>query len=201
MKKRKFLPIYIKDIKTQYIREKLLIQKECIDENLFLKSEDKNAFQKKFGIAYKQFIMSDNEGFHLRYYVSDLLTNLIMVFDEIRTYCPFIDKDVLQNIIDETLNYIAKILPVVLKNKVEKEVKQLWLEMEFFQNLTVRFHNETTRKLFHMIFMNLKKIYFGADKANEQQSIFNEEENRKKERFIRVNKFKNERNFDVLIYY
>jgi len=198
MKKKKLLPNYIKELKTQYVKEKLLMQKEVIDENLLMKLDEKMQFQKKYTQSYKQFIVTDDDGFHLRYYLTDLLTNLVLTYDEIKTYCPFMNMEVLQNIIEESLSYIGKIMPLILKNRIEKEIKQLWLELEFFQNLTVRFHTEVAKKYFQQLNVMLRKYYFNRESQDE---IFTEEEIRKKDRFFKVNKFKNERNFDILIYW
>jgi len=190
MKVRKFLPKIRGEAMKTYTTEKLHSIIECLKENLLVKPDQVSEFQRKYATSYKQFISSEEDGFQLRYYVLDILTELVATYDEIKAYCPSIDQQIMNNIIEETLLFIGKNLAAILSSKTNKDIKQLWLEVEFFQNLTARFHGKQTQNIVQGIFSALKKVV-GGEIASEDE----------KKKIIRLNKFKNERNFDILINY
>jgi len=137
----------IKDI----LQESLL--SEFID-----KKKGKYIVESKFTETYKQLILNEREFLQIRYYIFDIMSQLVMAYDELLNYALFTQIDLLKVLIEEVSSVLTNAMRIVLSHaKSIDELKQLWYELEFFENATAKFKSEKSEAVFKAIYQEILK--------------------------------------------
>lgn len=184
----------------KYVGLKLGAIKDCVfDINPAIEmSQATTDFNFHFNVAYNNFVLSDPEEFHLRFYIHDILANLVLIYDELNNHSAFLVTEMITQIIEES----SMILLMAFKNRLKKEdkanIKQCWLELEFYDNITRKFQSEKARKIINDGFTGMKGLYFNEGESTSGE-IFTASEINQKKKLIRNNRFKYQHNFAVLL--
>ena len=128
----------------------------------------------------------------------DILSNFVLTYDELNTYCQPMINELLGQLVEET----CLVLWTAFKNRLKKEekndVKQCWIELEFYDTVIKKYESEKAKKVVSDCFTAMKALHHGDGKQTGE--IFNEKELASKKKLIRNNKFKYQHNFDVLLH-
>lgn len=189
----------MKQLKLKYIGIKLTAIKACVFE-INPPTEVQQAttdFNFHFNLAYTNYALSEPEDPQLRFYILDILSNLVLTYDELNNHSPFMVVEMVTQIVEET----SMILLMAFKNRLRREekadIKQCWVELEFYDMITKKYQSEKARKIIVDGFTGMKNLFFNQGEGTTNE-IFTESELAQKRKLIRHNKFKHQQNFAVL---
>lgn len=187
-----------------YVQNKKEIIKEIFQESLlseFLdKRKGKYILESKFTESYKQLVLSDKDFPQIRYYVCDVLLQLVMAYDELINYAAFTQIDLLKIIVEETCSVYANAAKLVVSfSKNIDEFKQLWYEIEFFENVTAKFQTERSQAHLKATYQGLLNSKAAVEKIEPKDAeMFDAAEIANKKILIVKTKFKFQKQFEVL---
>lgn len=119
----------------------------------------------------------------LRSYIFVVLGKLVKISHELNRKSPHLKSHIINAMIEEIGDVIRKIIQKNHKSIDEREVKQIWAEVEFYERFTVKFRCKSIEKCYH----NLRKIWSkrkGLSKLVSESEIFSKELKSAKENLI-----------------
>jgi len=86
------------------------------------------------------------------------MSQLVIAYDELLNYAYFTQLDLMKVYVEEVSSVFSNALRIVLDNsKSVDELKQLWYEIEFFENATAKFKSEKSEAIFKGIYQEILK--------------------------------------------
>lgn len=165
------------------------------------KKKGKYVVESKFTETYKQLILNEREFLQIRYYVFDIMTQLVIAYDELLNYAYFTQLDLLKVLVEEASSVYVNAVKIVLGNvKSNDELKQLWYEIEFFENATAKFKSEKSDAAFKMIYQEILKVKAGIEKIDiKNVDMWTAKEISEKKILIAKTKYKFQKQFECFL--
>jgi len=192
------------EIKQLYTETKKDAMKDVLQESLLSEFIDKRKgkfiLESKFTEIFKQFVLLEKEFPQIRFYVFDILAQLVMAYDELVNYAAFAKDELLKLIVEKTCSVFANAVKIVLsQTKNIDELKQLWYEIEFFQNVTLKFQTDKSEGVLKTVYQDIVKKKAEIEKIEPKDTeMFTAGEIATKKILIVKTKFKFQKQFEVL---
>jgi len=203
-KLRQFFQEQITELKTLYIDSKKDVVKEVLQESLLSefidKKKGKYIFESKFTETFKQFVLLEKEFPQIRFYVFDILAQLIISYDELLNYAAFAKDEILRIIVEKSCSVFGNAVKIVLgQSKNVDELRQLWYEVEFFENVSSKFQTDKSKVHLKKAYQDIVQTKAALEKVDVKDvEMFTAGELATKKILIVKTKFKFQKQFEVL---
>jgi len=203
-KLRPFLQRHITELKALYVDSNLnsfqQILKEYLTSEFVDQKKGSYSLEAKFAETFKQFVLSEKEFPQIRVYVFDILMQLVTAFDELMNYAAFTKDELLRMIVQKSCKAFVDAVKIVSgQSKNIDELKQLWCEIEFFQNVASKFQTEDCKIHFKRIYQSIVQTKAAIEKVYVNDvEMFTVGELVAKKRLILKTRFEFQKQFEVL---
>ena len=176
-----------------------------IFQELFLsefvdKKKGKYIVESKFSESYKHLVLCEKEFPQIRYYIVDILLQLVISYEELMNYASFTQTELLKVVVEETSSvYFNAIRLIANYSKNIDEYKQIWYEIEFFENVTSKFQSEKSQVHIKEAYKELVRAKATIENIDPKiAEMFTLSEMSNKKILIVKTKFQYQKQFEVL---